>query len=1517
MKRTLFLIVSFILFMKIGLGQVEIFKESFGDGFPGAILQSNYDKYDHPGLFNIDTVEINIRKGNKSSSGYDEASGNSYVQMDGHWEWDGTTPLSDTLLITSVDTRNYTDIHLSFGIYNRTGWSGISNHAFEGWYSTDNGQSWTQIDKTNTINGNHFPGNNNWGWVTLGESLPAVENLQILIENPEINAHTCFIDDIMLTGFPPDDTPPSTPMGLTAFNTDISSVDLVWNASSDNTKVSYYILYKDGKQFLTTADTSIQVQYQTPGSSVDFTVAACDIAANISSQSTPLTVDFESKPVDFEYSWQKAHAKVLPEGDLEWQPKDFVFESGSSVRYIDYENGDDSNDGQTTSTPWKHHPWDDNATDNAAACSGVHTYVFKRGVIYRGKMIAAESGNINEPVRLTSDPSWGSGEAYIFGSSRFTDGWTQADAASAPNIPNPENVWYRDVSLPDTKYICELDGENYKPIRVARSPNYKYTPDDPVKSWWEWTDKEIIDDGSNIWLTDNTNLTQDNPDFYEGASVYSQEDAWVMCTVRFLDVKEWDPDNNRVKIGHSKFGGKGCKYFIENTPFLLDTTSEFYYDKDAERLFVRLDNDKDPNTTVIEIAEKDQLIEIDNKHHIEISGLTFGLTTSKKIRHWEADAKSAIRMTGVCTNINIKNNKFVYQNGAVSLHNMGSANDNSKNITVSDNEFEDIGDLSLIISTGGLYLDNVNILRNKLSNVGFRQLGRQWSSIPAIWGQFNYGEVAGNIIDFSWGNGIDIFWGKGKHSGYYVPFVRGLIHHNKASNTVLGTNDYGGIESWQGGPTYCYNNRSHNAPGYRHYDNTSIGYAFYFDGCFKHYVFNNIASGVSNQRNAASYQQVLGYYNMFVHNTGHNTRTMFDGAPGGLNGHNTYLSNIAEDIEVYFWHKIDPEYIPFDSYGYNLASGKEFKATLEDKSSYLNLTEFKDKLESYESQLTHTAWNAGKQVITDAENFDFRPLANGEAIDRGVKFFASFPLAKVVGEWNFYKHPADLSIIMADNLYLTEDFDNRDIYQDIPKNHLNAHNVTDGNFIIGDLEDWTEGALEFDGSSVYCSLNHDDVKNVMSNNVDMTTNDFIIEAYLKTSTDHTNGVIVSKYNGSAGYVLDIDESGMPQMTLYESGSAAVSNTASVAINDGSWHHVLVEVNRYSIINIYVDGDLANGSITGSMPNANTSLSNTADFLVGKDMNDNYFSGTLDFLRVSKANLYEAKTTVDELYTWQTEGPFLYDMTGKEPMGKRDAGALEIGEKECTMTISPASLNFDENADTKTLTVTASEGFELLSTSAELYSAEIAANNIEVSVDDNEMAIEKEDAIPVFGCNETKYIPVIQAAAPCEFSLESENLTIDKESQTVKIAVNTNGNIDLSCQSSFANERLNQTSDTILVDVFENTSDNERSLEIEIASCDGTHILTITQEGENTSIDQLKPEGLHIYPNPVTNSLLNIKVPENVNQYTYSLLELTGKVVQSEKIHASESSIRLDLATGVYILKIESKQFIYKTQITIN
>ena len=63
-----------------------------------------------------------------------------------------------------------------------------------------------------------------------------------------------------------------------------------------------------------------------------------------------------------QYSWERQYARTDAKGNLTWTPMPFVFKAGDSLRYIDFAEGSDSNDGRTRSTAWKHHPWGSAAT---------------------------------------------------------------------------------------------------------------------------------------------------------------------------------------------------------------------------------------------------------------------------------------------------------------------------------------------------------------------------------------------------------------------------------------------------------------------------------------------------------------------------------------------------------------------------------------------------------------------------------------------------------------------------------------------------------------------------------------------------------------------------------------------------------------------------------------------------------------------------------------------------------------------------------------------------------------------------------------------------------------------------------------------------------------------------------------------------------------------------------------------------------------------------------------------------
>ena len=375
---------------------------------------------------------------------------------------------------------------------------------------------------------------------------------------------------------------------------------------------------------------------------------------------------------------------------------------------------------------------------------------------------------------------------------------------------------------------------------------------------------------------------------------------------------------------------------------------------------------------------------------------------------------------------------------------------------------------------------------------------------------------------------------------------------------------------------------------------------------------------------------------------------------------------------------------------------------------------------------------------------DFRPTVTSELIDKGVKVFMPFPLSKVVAEWNFQKHKADSSIIKGENLYFTSEFTNRETYKNVPKNNLKVYGLTSGSFVKGNLEDWTESALVFDGLTTYCTASNNQTTGTVCNKVDFDNYSTIIECYLKTVPGHVNGTILSKYGTTGyGYQLNVDGTGKAAFKIFNNGSEVISQLSSTLINDGNWHHILVESNRSTKVStFYIDGVLSQGSVTGILPD-NSWIANTYDLWIGKNKDGNFFAGTIDFMRISKGLLSDAKTTIDELYKWEFNGPFLRDFAGILPIGLRDAGALERGTKLCNMTTSSNTITCDQNGGTKTFTINADKGFSITKQTSNFFSYSVLGNVVTVTVPAKTITTKLSGDIWILGCNETQKVKVIQ------------------------------------------------------------------------------------------------------------------------------------------------------------------------------
>lgn len=94
----------------------------------------------------------------------------------------------------------------------------------------------------------------------------------------------------------PDTVPPSVPAGLSASAASWSTVNLSWEASTDNVGVAGYRVYRNGGQIGTSAGTSYSDRTTSPSTGYSYTVSAYDGAGNVSAQSSAASVTTPATP---------------------------------------------------------------------------------------------------------------------------------------------------------------------------------------------------------------------------------------------------------------------------------------------------------------------------------------------------------------------------------------------------------------------------------------------------------------------------------------------------------------------------------------------------------------------------------------------------------------------------------------------------------------------------------------------------------------------------------------------------------------------------------------------------------------------------------------------------------------------------------------------------------------------------------------------------------------------------------------------------------------------------------------------------------------------------------------------------------------------------------------------------------------------------------------------------------------------------------------------------------------------
>ncbi len=296
--------------------------------------------------------------------------------------------------------------------------------------------------------------------------------------------------------------------------------------------------------------------------------------------------------------------------------------ASAATYYVDFARGNDSAAGTSPAEAWKHAPGDAAATGavRAVRLAPGDTVLFRAGVVYRGSIAIPASGQPGAPITYKGD-GWGEGNAIIDGSRPISGQWTRcASAEELRGNPNYSKVFWTTAPAGFTFLAGLYEGNEF--LFVSQDP----TPKDPFH--YDRTDqlrvlpsRDPSVSQTDTSITDPRHFTQQDPRFYDGASVL----VWHQPNVtRVYRITGYDPATHTVF--HEKVGGAGVYrgrdtcYAVVNHPAFLSGPGQYCHDGKTGRLYVWPRSGTDPSTNEYSVPGDGTGISAAGRQHVRIEG---------------------------------------------------------------------------------------------------------------------------------------------------------------------------------------------------------------------------------------------------------------------------------------------------------------------------------------------------------------------------------------------------------------------------------------------------------------------------------------------------------------------------------------------------------------------------------------------------------------------------------------------------------------------------------------------------------------------------------------------------------------------------------------------------------------------------------------------------------------------------------------------------------------------------------
>jgi len=306
-----------------------------------------------------------------------------------------------------------------------------------------------------------------------------------------------------------DDTQaPTVPSGLTEITTTTSLVSIQWNASTDNTAVSGYRVYRDGLHIDTSTTTSFSDTTVQPSTTYAYTVKAFDAASNVSAASSPLSV---TTPVTLDTQAPTAPSNLQTVGAtqnnvaISWNAStDNIAVSGYRV----YRDGVQIGTSTTTSF-----------NDSTVEPNKTYSYTVRAFDAVNNISAASSPLSVTAPIVLdTQAPTVPSGLTEV---SVTDDSVTISWNASSDNIAVTGYRVYR-----NGQFLATSSGTSFTDNSVQPASNYSYTvsafdaannQSDVSSALQVTTDN---DDQSVITINKRVSLGSDDAEEYPNGDMY-------------------------------------------------------------------------------------------------------------------------------------------------------------------------------------------------------------------------------------------------------------------------------------------------------------------------------------------------------------------------------------------------------------------------------------------------------------------------------------------------------------------------------------------------------------------------------------------------------------------------------------------------------------------------------------------------------------------------------------------------------------------------------------------------------------------------------------------------------------------------------------------------------------------------------------------------------------------------------------------------------------------------------------